>query len=455
MDMKNYIPRNDTSIVIPVASALNTTVENTSNHVHSQPLQKTIHITENTSNIDGARTITTRTECENAGCTTTTTTINETVAELSDDAAGLLALPRNRFSYLSIGIFITACLCALHTVAMFDHSSYNFENYDQTLWLFKLLSGVYYVFPVPLSYRSAKGFHFECIINGKMVRGIKSLVIASWVLYGFSILVWIDVIIYKNDPMMELITAIVLSVASWCFMHTHAEFAREISEASITNTPEPGRISVTTEHDTADGTTTVINETPTGTEGDIRRLAALPRSKLSRWSIITFAIACGCGFISTIASSIEYNGTGFNGYHDQYDDDFYFDESHGSSNHDSDDWNDPEGYEYYYHNRRIWITTDVFETLSGMHYNIAILLSFYSAKGYQYIDAKRIGSEDLMRISWTYYGLSILSWIATYALSIFTSYYVMHIIAMIVSVTSWSLMHTHAEFARKGSASFI
>mmetsp|Transcript_19216 Transcript_19216/g.38252 ORF Transcript_19216/g.38252 Transcript_19216/m.38252 type:complete len:274 (+) Transcript_19216:108-929(+) len=259
------------AVLIPEASAVSKVTDRAS----ALPFDK--KVTESTINLNGSRT-----DTSNVGGIT----IVDEKETHTKDSVETIILPFNTPAYWSICLFtiatvfgiVSICMCALAFLDEIDHDVDDFDDDDDfdygdmddldiffaneepyieceytddffgrsgchrkyhyydpareisiTYNVFTALAGLLYTVSIPLSFYSTSAYRNDASVVNQNRLGSKCLMVASWVLYGFSTLLWtssIITVIFSSFYILHIIS-IVFSIISWSFMFNHSEYTRK------------------------------------------------------------------------------------------------------------------------------------------------------------------------------------------------------------------------------------
>mmetsp|Transcript_19218 Transcript_19218/g.38254 ORF Transcript_19218/g.38254 Transcript_19218/m.38254 type:complete len:236 (+) Transcript_19218:108-815(+) len=221
------------AVLIPEASAVSKVTDRAS----ALPFDK--KVTESTINLNGSRT-----DTSNVGGIT----IVDEKETHTKDSVETIILPFNTPAYWSICLFTIATafgivsifMCALafydesnHDYSYSDDYTYQYHEYLReisiTYNVFTALAGLLYTVSIPLSFYSTSAYRNDASVVNQNRLGSKCLMVASWVLYGFSTLLWtssIITVIFSSFYILHIIS-IVFSIISWSFMFNHSEYTRK------------------------------------------------------------------------------------------------------------------------------------------------------------------------------------------------------------------------------------
>jgi len=217
-------------------------------------------VTESTINLNGSR--------KDTSNVRGIAIVDGTETHTKDDVETIV-LPFNKPAYWSICLFtiatafgiVSICMCALSFLGELDHEyiysddcgdTYddyfdggyyggwnpchgNYHDYEIakeisiTYNVFTTLAGLLYTVSIPLSFYSASAYRNDASVVNQNRLGSKCLMVGSWVLYGFSTLLWTSSIIAVIfEPFFILhIISIVFSIISWSFMFNHSQYTRK------------------------------------------------------------------------------------------------------------------------------------------------------------------------------------------------------------------------------------
>ena len=209
------------AVLIPEASAVSKVTDRAS----ALPFDK--KVTESTINLNGSRT-----DTSNAGGIT----IVDEEETHTKDSVETIILPFNKPAYWSICLFTIATvfgivsmfMCAFAFNDELDFEYYSLK-YRLLLNVFTALAGLLYTISIPLSFYSTSAYRNDASVVNQNRLGSKCLMVASWVLYGFSTLLWTSsiVTVIFNPFFILHIISIVFSIISWAFMFNHSEYTRK------------------------------------------------------------------------------------------------------------------------------------------------------------------------------------------------------------------------------------
>mmetsp|Transcript_19219 Transcript_19219/g.38255 ORF Transcript_19219/g.38255 Transcript_19219/m.38255 type:complete len:224 (+) Transcript_19219:108-779(+) len=209
------------AVLIPEASAVSKVTDRAS----ALPFDK--KVTESTINLNGSRT-----DTSNVGGIT----IVDEKETHTKDSVETIILPFNTPAYWSICLFTIATafgivsifMCALAFYDELDFEYYSLK-YRLLVNVFTALAGLLYTVSIPLSFYSTSAYRNDASVVNQNRLGSKCLMVASWVLYGFSTLLWtssIITVIFSSFYILHIIS-IVFSIISWSFMFNHSEYTRK------------------------------------------------------------------------------------------------------------------------------------------------------------------------------------------------------------------------------------